>query len=70
MSGSARGGTIEAGLCHRGCDVDLILETIGTPICIIVAAFRIVELVTESENGLIEVTDLRLEEDELLRLKH
>ena len=51
------------------CYIDLILKPIRTSICIHSAPLRVIQLGTKGLNELVEVPNLSMEQDELLRLE-
>ena len=51
-------------------DVNVVLKAVSTALSIDVTAFGNIELVAKGHDCAIEITDLGLEEDQLLSLKH
>ena len=57
-------------MSDSGGNINLILEAISSVVSIDTAAFCIVKLAMERKDGVVEITDLGLHENELVGLEH
>lgn len=66
MPGDVGGRMVQVGPGDGSVDVDLVLKSANMAVSINAMVLCIANLVPKSEYGVIEVTDLRLQEKELL----
>jgi hypothetical protein len=64
------GGSVQAGTADSRSDVNLVLKSVGATVGVDAAALCIVKLAAEGKDGAVEVANLGLEENKLLRLEH
>ena len=65
-----RSDSEQASAGYSRSDIKLVLKPVGTTISIDTATFCIINLAAEGKDHVVKVTDLRLQEDELVGLEH